>query len=244
MPDFEAQALIEANELTEAQFTAFLNEVFLQPSARAPIDGSGARLLFEFMEDTGLRVTEALHVKKQDVDLRTRILTVTHPKSEKQCPCSRWKYKDLYSRSRILDYADANCTKCHGKGKYKKPQRTTITPRIWSKMAAYIAGLKPDELLWPISRQSVWKWGKRAGKKAGINIFQQKDNIMIEGIFPHLFRALCSKRTTALAKDDKYKDALVACKMRHSYQVVTDRYTKVTINSLISWESRVYSETV
>ncbi|MDC8437977.1 MAG: site-specific integrase [Candidatus Nitrosotenuis sp.] len=242
MQDFEEQALVEANELTEEQYQAFLGMMEQIPTPRAPITGAAARLLFEFMEDSGCRVTEALHVKKKDIDFRTRILTVTHPKSEKQCPCSRWKYKDLYSRARVLDYADRDCSKCHGKGKYKKPQRTTITPRLAPRLYQYCESLAENDLLWPISRKSVWKWGKRAGEKAGIRIFQQKDNIMIEGIFPHLFRALCSKRTTALAKDDKYKDALVACKMRHSYQVVTDRYTKITINYLVSWESRVYSQ--
>ena len=239
--DYEDQALIEANELTNDQVEAFLDRLQLLPAARSPINGNTLRLLFEFMEDTGARVTEALHTKKKDLDFRTRIYTVTHPKSERQCPCSTWRYKDLYSRTRILDKADKNCAKCHGKGKYKKAQRTTFTPRIISRLGAYCNTLKDDELLWPVSRMSVWRWGKKAGIQAGINIFQQKENVMIEGIFPHLFRALCSKRMTAIAKDDKYKDALVACKMRHSYEVVTDRYTKVTIGYLISFESRVYT---
>lgn len=240
--DFEAQALVEANELTDIQYNGFLDIVSTLPGLRSPINGDAVRLLFEFMEDTGARVTEALNTRKRDIDFRTRIYTVIHPKSEKQCPCSKWRYKDVYSRSRVLEYADKNCTKCYGKGKWKKPQRTTITPRIWQRLQAYTTSLKDDDLLWPVSRMSVWRWGKRAGQKAGINIFQQKDNVMIEGIFPHLFRALCSKRMTSIAKDDKYKDALVACKLRHSYQVVTDRYTKVTINYLVSFESRAYGD--
>ena len=240
MVDFEQQAMVEANELTDEQYAEFLKIIVRLPALRSPINGDAVRLLFEFMEDTGARVTEALNTRKRDIDFRTRIYTVMHPKSEKQCPCSKWRYKDVYSRSRILEYADPQCQRCRGKGKWKKPQRTTITPRIWANLKAYTDTLKDEELLWPVSRMSVWRWGKKAGKLAGINIFQQKDNIMIEGIFPHLFRALCSKRMTAIAKDDKYKDALVACKMRHSYEVVTDRYTKVTINYLISFENKVY----
>lgn len=241
MPDYEALAMVEANELTDDQFIAFLGLVETLPAPRANITGQGLRLLFEFMEDTGCRVTEALHVRKKDIDFRTKILTVIHPKSESTCPCSRWKYRDQYTRQRVLEYADPKCVKCHGKGKYKKPQRTTITPRIWQKLYQYSNTLKDDEVLFHASRMSVWRWGKTAGQKAGINIFQQKDNIMIEGIFPHLFRALCSKRTVALAQNDKYKDAIVACKMRHSYHTVTDRYTKISINYLISWENRMYS---
>ena len=238
--DFEAQALVEANELTDDQFKDFLKIVARLPASRSPINGEAVRLLFEFMEDTGARVTEALNTRKQDIDFRTRIYTVIHPKSEKQCPCSKWRYKDVYSRTRILEYAEPDCNKCHGKGKWKKPQRTTITPRITQRLQAYTSTLQPDDLLWPVSRMSIWRWGKKAGQMAGINIFQQKDNVLIEGIFPHLFRALCSKRMTAIAKDDKYKDALVACKMRHSYQVVTDRYTKITINYLVSFETKTY----
>lgn len=242
--DYEARALVEANELTDTQFKSFLYYTSIIPGIRSPITGDAVRLLFEFMEDTGARVTEVLNTRKRDIDFRTRIYTIIHPKSEKQCPCSRWRYKNMFTRQRILDYADKNCTKCYGKGKWKKPQRTTITPRIWHKLKAYTDTLKDADLLWPVSRMSVWRWGKKAGQMAGINIFQQKDNVMIEGIFPHLFRALCSKRMTAIAKDDKYKDALVACKLRHSYQVVTDRYTKVTINYLVSFESKIYGNNV
>lgn len=240
--DYEQQAYVEANELTDSQVQAFLSNLEYLPAARAPIHGKGLRLLFEFMEDTGSRVTEALHTRKQDLNFETRIWVVTHPKSESQCPCSRWKYRDLYSRSRILDYADPQCDKCHGKGKYKKPQKTTFTPRLWHKLQDYTKNLKNEDLLWPVSRVSVWRWGKKAGEKAGIRIFQEKENITIKGIFPHLFRALCSKRMAAIAKDDKYKDALVACKMRHSYKVVTDRYTKITIGYLFTFESKIYSD--
>lgn len=238
--DYEAQAMIEANELTIEQYQNFLDELEKIPTNRAPISGIIARLGFEFMEDIGCRITEMLHVKKEDIDFRTKILTITHPKAEKECPCSRWRYKDLYSRQRVLDQASPNCDRCHGKGKYKKPQRTSFTPRIHHKLLAYCDTLKDDDYLWPVSRQSMWVWGKEAGKRAKINIFQQQDEKLVEGIFLHLFRALCSKRTTADAKDDKYKDALVACKMRHSYRIVTDRYTKITINYLLSWENKTY----
>lgn len=238
--DIETQAINEANELTQLQYDSFLNELELIPTNKAPIDGPSARLLFEFMEDTGLRITETLHVRKCDLDFRNRILTVIYPKSEKQCKCSKWKYKDEYTRSRVLVSADDSCNNCHGKGKWKKPQRTTFTPRLFDKLLAYVEPLKEDEILWPISRKSIWKWGKKAGVNANINIFQQKEERLIEGIFLHLFRALCSKRMIRDAKLDNYKDQLVAVKLRHSFNTVTDRYTRIDINYLIGWENKAY----
>lgn len=240
--EYEDQALVEATNLTPDQYGNFLNQVERMPSHRSPINGKAARLCFEFMEDTGGRVTETINVKKEDVDFRTRILTVTRPKSEKWCPCSKWKNRDEYSNFKILEYADPKCDKCHGKGKYKKPQRTTITPRLYWKLREYCDTLKEGERLFPISRISLYTWGKEAGNRAGINIFQQKEEKLIEGIFLHLFRALCSLRTTRDAKEDLYQLQLVDCKMRHAYKKVGDRYNRVDINYLINWETKTYSD--
>lgn len=238
----EKRPLTEQHILTPEQFQRFLDEVETVPAKRSPIDGKVARLCFEFMEDTGCRITETLHVKKQDIDFKTRIVTVTHPKSEKECKCSRWKYKDQYSRVRVLDYADPNCRFCFGKGKWKKPQRTTITPRIIPKLYNYCKYLHDDDLLFPISRVSMWKFGKLAGINAKIDIFQQKDEKLIKGVFLHLFRALCSLRITKDAVNDPYQDQLVSCKLRHSPRIVTERYTRIDINYLLAWEARNYAE--
>lgn len=240
----EEQALIEANELSVQQYESFLDIMQEMPAPRSPINGMTARLLFEFMEDTGCRITETLHVRKNDIDFDTLILTVTHPKTHARCKCSKWKYADMYSRRQVLASSDKGCRTCHGKGTWKKAQRTTITPRLIKRLREFTADMEDDQLLFPVTRQSVWRWGKKAGIKAGIRIFQQKKERMIKGIFLHLFRALCSKRTTAIAASDKYKDALVACKMRHSYKVVTDRYTEVTVGYLVSFERRAYPANV
>lgn len=243
MIDLEKQALVEANNLSDLQLNSFYNEVSRLPSFRSPIPAKDAAMSYKFMEDSGCRVTETIHVRKQDINFNTRILTVTHPKSETTCDCSVWKYRDLVSRVRVLDSSDPNCPKCHGKGKWKKPQKTTITPRFLFELRQYCEPLKDDQLLFPIHRKTLWQWGKKAGYLAGINIFQQKEEKLIEGIFLHLFRALCSKRTLRDAKADPYKDQIVACKLRHSYQTVTDRYTKIDINYLWSWEERTYNLT-
>lgn len=239
---YEEQALRQANELTKEELDSFLVEVEKIPSLRSPITGQVARLCFEFMEDTGLRVTETIHVKKKDVDFTTRILTVSYPKTEMQCKCSIWRNRDNYSRVRILESADNNCKYCHGKGKWKKPQSTTFTPRIVKKLWDYCNTLKNDDLLFEVSRQSLWIWAKEAGKRANIRIFQRKQERLIKGLFVHFFRALCSKRVKADAKDDKYRDELVQCKLRHSYDIMADRYTQIDINYLLSWEEKTYGK--
>ena len=236
----EQQALIEANELTDGQYQAFLQEMENTPSTRSPISGYAARLCFEFMEDTGLRASETIHVRKRDLDWRTNILTVTYPKTHARCKCSKWKYADMYSRRQVLAYANPECRTCRGRGTWKRPQHATFTNRIMPRLQAYTESMKDDDILFDVDRTTLWRWAKKAGERAGINIFQQKRERKIEGVFLHLFRALCSKRTTAIAMGDKYKDAIVMRKMRHSYKVVTDRYTEITIGYLVSFERRIY----
>ncbi len=239
--DEDARALTEANQLTDKQYNDFLNELENIPSSRAPIDGKIARLAFEFMEDTGLRITETLHVRKEDLNFKIRILTVTHPKSEKQCKCSIWRYKDQYTRQRVLESSDPKCPKCHGKGKWKKPQRTTFTPRLYDRLLEYCDSLDDGALLFPVTRKTMWVWGKKAGIKAKLNIFQQKEVRLIEGIFLHMFRALCSKRILKDAKYDDFKDQMISLKLRHAFKAMMDRYTVIDINYLISWETKNYT---
>jgi len=238
--DFEGQALVEANNLTDDQINKFLQEIESIPSIRSPINGKEARLAFEFMEDTGGRVTEVIKTKKKDINMDARIWTVMHPKAESICDCSTWRYRDLYSRLRVLEHADNNCKNCHGKGRWKKPQRTTITPRLIHKVKDYCKNLQDEDLLFPVHRATLWKWAKKAGNRANINIFQQKEEKYIQGMFLHLFRALCSKRMVRDAVNDPYKDQLVARKLRHSFATVTDRYTQIDFNYLWNWENNTY----
>jgi integrase len=238
--DFEQVAYQEANTLTQKQYQDFLTEIEKIPSKRSPISGQTARLCIEFMEDTGCRVSETIHVKKKDCDFKTRILLVTYPKVEQKCKCSRWKNKNQYSNAKVLEHADPKCERCLGKGKWKKPQRTTFTPRIYVKLQEYCNTLQDNDLLFPVSRQSLYNWTVEAGERAQIHIFQQKAERKIEGMFIHFFRELCSKRIKMDSRDDPYRDELVQCKRRDSYDIMADRYTKIDINYLLQWEAKTY----
>jgi integrase len=240
----ERKSYQKSTELTKEQLHRFYQFVQEQPSWKAPINGKACRLAFEMMEDTGLRITELLHVKKKDIDFESNVILVTHPKSEKDCKCASWEYKDLVSRKKKLVSSDKNCPRCHGRGRWKRPQRTTFTPRFAPKLLEYLQSIVDDEaLLFPVHRKTMWQWGKKAGDEAGIKITQYKDEKEIKGIFLHLFRSLCAKRMVIDANDEPYKIELIATKLRHSINsgIVTYRYTKIDINYLREWEARKYN---
>ena len=238
--DVEDDLPINAVTISPEQLESFYQEIEKIPSSRVPIDGKAARLAYEFMEDTGLRVTELIHVKVKDINLTNRILTVTMPKVSRRCKCSRWKNKNEYSQAKVLEYADPLCSVCHGRGRWKKPQRTTISPRIWNKVTDYISKLGQEDRLFPVSRNALWEWAEKAGRKAGLNISIIKKDKTITNMFNHFFRALCTIRMKRDAKNDDFKDELIMCKRRDTYDTHVDRYTEIDINYLLAWEEKTY----
>lgn len=229
---------MESVQISDMQFDELLFQLKDIPTYQSPIPGEIAVLCFRFMEDTGCRVTETIHVKKQDINFNNFILTVTHPKTEEKCKCSKWGWTE--NRTRKLLRVDKNCPKCKGKGKWKKPQRTTFTNRIKRELFQYCEKLENDDILFPISRQSLWKWGKKAGERAKIDIFQQKKERLIEGIFLHLFRSRCAFRILKDGINDPYRRELVLYKLRHSPPTTTDIYSIIDINYLLGWERKTY----
>jgi hypothetical protein len=237
--DFKA-ALDEANNLRPEQLAVFYAELEKMPTPKAPISGAQAVLCFQFMEDVGSRVNETIHVQKKHVNTRTGIVIITHPKSRKRCKCSRWGHVEGSRRMKLIS-ADRNCEQCAGKGRWRAPQKATYTPRIAHRLHAYLETLDNDDCLFPVNRVTLWRWGKAAGKKAKINIFQEKEVRSIEGIFLHLFRALCALRMTADAQNDPYRDQMISRKLRHSVNTaLINRYNRIDINYVISWERKTY----
>lgn len=237
--DIEKNIAVNPVNISPEQLEAFYQEVEKIPTARAPINGKVARLAYEFMEDTGLRVTELTYVKVQDID-STGILTVTRPKVSQRCKCSRWKNKNEYSNAKVLDYADPLCPDCHGRGRWKKPQITTITPRLWQKVMDHTKDRGQEERLFPISRKTLFEWARSAGIKAGLKVKIIKKDKTMNNMFNHFFRALCTTRMKRDAKNEEFRNELIMCKRRDTYETHVDRYTEIGISELQAWEAKVY----
>lgn len=238
--DVDSEVPINPVNISTEDLNSYYQQVEQLPSPKSPIDGKIARLAYEFMEDTALRVNELIHVRKRDIDRRTRILLVTMPKVSQKCKCARWKNKNDYSRVKVLASADPLCPDCHGEGRYKKPQRTTITPRIWNRVIDYISNLNDDDILFPISRKTLWKWAKTAGQNAGLNVFIVKKDKTINNMFNHFFRALCTVRMKRDATNEQFRDELIMAKRRDTYESHVERYTEIGISELLAWEDKTY----
>lgn len=113
-------------------------------------------------------------------------------------------------------------------------QKTTILPYDIEKLRKFLSGFINNERIFPITRSTAWRYYKNASTVAGLNIFEAKDTINIEGAWTNLLRSSCAK----MYEDSGAKPSLIQRKLRHRPRNVTDVYTKRDLQALLDWEDR------
>lgn len=188
-------------------------------------------ILFKVLYGCGLRVSEALTLRKDDFDLDKQILTIQHAKtSKKKCPkCMRIK-RDGFKK--ILVVILDNCKKCNNERIINKPQRTTILRKDIPVLKDYLNSLDSD-VLFPTTRQTVWNVSKILSRKAGLNLFEQQNERSITDAWTHLFR----KSRAKLMSQKGASRELIQLKLRHAFKEAIDTYLRIDINYLIKWEN-------
>jgi len=119
-------------------------------------------------------------------------------------------------------------------------QKTSIPQPLMTAFEAELA-LCPEKLF-DISRQTVWSYGKKAGKLADLDIFEDQDKREINGVWTHLFRKSYAK----MMYNAGANVVLIDVKLRHSHKSPsmadsTFTYIKPDINALIEWEDKHFN---
>lgn len=111
-------------------------------------------------------------------------------------------------------------------------QKTTILPYDVKPFERFTNKFSDNEKLFPITRSTAWRYMKNASILGGLNIYEAKDQISIEGAWTHLLRSSCAKMYQELGASY----GMIQRKLRHKSSSVTDRYIKVDLNTLRDWE--------
>ena len=116
--------------------------------------------------------------------------------------------------------------------KVRKAQYTSIPPDLPKWVFNYIENDTLDQdMIFPLNRQLMWSYVKKACKMAKLELGEQQDERYIEGAWTHLIRKSRAKMMIELGASE----VMVKVKLRHTF-TVTERYTKPDINALIKWE--------
>lgn len=111
-------------------------------------------------------------------------------------------------------------------------QKTTILPYAVKRIERFLNKFSDSDQLFPVTRSTVWRYYKNASRLGGMNIFESKDEIEINGAWTHLLRSSCAK----MYEDLGAKHSLIQKKLRHGGKDVTDRYTKVDLQTLLDFD--------
>lgn len=248
------------NFLSEQDFQAFLNSLrqLLESNQKSlaqtnrslsmPIDGFIE--LFRLVYGSALRISESLTVYPNDIDFDKKLISLPHTKTGfKKCKCARRIKQDNGS---WLLTGNKDCSICKGRYKLRKTQRTTIHPHYSDSLRSYLNGADPNKPIFSTNRFTLWSYAKKAGKLAGLNVFEEQKDRLIEGVWTHLFRKSRAKQMMRdIGPDEKeaYVYELLKIKLRHSREDagrdVTQRYSniigqKLGLNDLLEWEKKHY----
>ena len=183
---------------------------FILETGRPPMNANSFVTAYRVQYGCGLRISEVLNLKKKDIDLNHRLVTIAKPKTG-----HRVTFK---SNGSFVD----NIT----------PQRTTILPYDIEMLDKYMNGLDKDDKLFTTNRHIMWQYAKDAGNLAGLNIGEIQNIKTIDGVWTHLMRKSCSKRMRDLGATRE----LAMVKLRHVNHDAHDTYDRPDLNLLLDWE--------
>lgn len=177
-----------------------------------------------------LRISEVLTLRRDDFDLKNRILTLQHTKTGfKKCKCSKWEKKKVIS-------VDESCKKCKGLGKYRIKQYTTIPRPLIVLISNHLKSLKQNKRLFNFNRTTAWKEYKKAGNTMNLDIREQQSERNIEGIWTHLLRSSYVK----FMRENGASVEICAAKLRHKEKNAIDHYLRVDLQSVKIWEAKIF----
>jgi len=177
-----------------------------------------------------LRISEVLTLRRDDFDLKNRILTLSNTKTGfKKCKCSTWEKKKLVT-------SDDSCVKCKGIGKYRIKQYTTIPRPLIVVISEYLKSMKYNKLIFNFNRTTAWKSYKQAGETSQLEIREQQEERNIEGVWTHLLRSSYIK----FMRENNASVELCAAKLRHKEKSAVDHYLRVDLQAVITWEAKIF----
>lgn len=187
---------------------------FVTETGRPPMSADSFVRAFRIQYGCGLRISEVLNLKKQDIDLNHRILTITKPKTGHR--------KTFRTDGTVIEQI--------------KSQRTTILPYDIDMLEKQLDQLSNNDKLFTANRHVMWQYSKDAGNLAGLQIGEIQDEKIIDGVWTHLMRKSCSKRMRDLGASRE----LGMVKLRHVNRDSHDAYDRKDINALLEWESQQF----
>jgi len=204
------------------------------------------RLLIRLLSHLGCRISEALDIKVEDIDLDNHTVTIQHLKTRMKLSCSKCSAR--------LGRSHTYCPKCGVKvekmiAEEKEHRRVRTLPldgETLRMVKDYISRGGPvsragNQLIFGINRHRAWQVIKECAERAGLPNMINPETGRIHGVSPHRLRDAFSVH--AVKRDDS-GDGLRMLQehLGHQSIVTTMRYRKVAGEELKTWFRKLWEE--
>ena len=202
------------------------------------------RLLIRLLSHLGCRISEALGIKIEDIDLDNRTITIQHLKARMKLSCPHC--------GAGLGKSHAYCPKCGAKvekaiAEEKEHRRVRTLPidgETLRMVKDYISRGGPvirggQRLIFGINRHRAWQIVRQCAERAGLPNMINPETGRIHGVSPHKLRDFFSVH--AVKRDDS-GDGLRMLQEHLGHQSIatTMRYRKVAGEELRTWYSKLW----
>jgi integrase/recombinase XerD len=202
------------------------------------------RLLIRLLSHLGCRISEALGIKVEDIDLVNHTITIQHLKARIQLCCPHCVVR--------LGRSHTYCPKCGAEVKkaiaeereHRRLRTLPIDGETISMLKDYISRGGPvsregNRLIFGINRHRAWQIVKECAEKAGLPKLVNPETGRVHNVSPHKLRDAFS--VLAVKRDDS-GDGLRMLQEHLGHQSIatTMRYRKVAGEELKTWYGKLW----
>ena len=225
-------------------------KAYLEPDEIARMEKAATnlrdRLLIRLLSHLGCRISEALGIKVEDIDLDNGTVTILHLKARMKLSCLKCGAR--------LGKGHTYCPKCGVKvekaiAEEKEHRRVRTLPidgETLGMVKEYIERGGPviqdgKRLIFGINRHRGWQVIRDCAKRAGLPKLMNPETGRVHNVGPHKLRDFFSVH--AVKRDDS-GDGLRMLQehLGHQSIVTTMRYRKVAGEELKAWFGRLWEE--
>jgi integrase/recombinase XerD len=204
------------------------------------------RLLIRLLSHLGCRISEALGIKVEDIDLDNYTITIQHLKARTKLSCPHCSARLGKSHS-FCPKCGARVEKAIAEEKEHRRFRTLpIDDDTLRLLKDYILRGGPvsregNHLIFGINRHRAWQIIKDCGERAGLPKLINPESGRIHGVSPHRLRDSFAIR--AVRMDDSGDGLrLLQEHLGHHSITTTMRYRKVAGEELKTWYRKLWEE--
>ena len=204
------------------------------------------RILIRVLFHLGCRVSEALGVTVEDIDLAAGTVTIQHLKSRMKLSCP--------DCGGGLSRSHTYCPRCGSKvamavaeeKEHRRMRTLPIDPNTQMMLKEYIERGGPvvregKKLLFGINRHRAWQVVKECAEKAGLPKLINPETGMVHNVSPHKLRDAFAVR--AMKLDDSGDGLRILQEhLRHQSFNTTAKYKKVAGKEHQEWYNRLWEK--